>query len=420
MALRIFAQITKVDVAKRQVWGRATQEIVDKSKEIFDYDSSVPLFKAWSEGFAANTDGKSLGNIRGMHGKSCAGKVIQIDFNDLDKAVDIGTKIVNDNEWKMVEEGCYTGFSIGGSYVKKWADPTDPTLTRFTADPAEISLVDSPCVPTAKFFDVIKADGVVEKVAFQEPTVKVATLGELRKGMWTVQDFAGVLSSIGWMAQDSAMEAEWEGDNSPVPAALADWLAQGAKIFQDMAAEELKELLATLPKPTEVQIMTMAAGFGLELAKKGAKFSVASKAKLDEAHQAAMDAHETLGKALGAVADCWKGNDMEAAAQADFEKLQGDAQESIQKAAGLTADLEKANTTISTLEKRVKELEALPEPPKGALHGAAVSVSKTEDASLNNLSATPQDDLKKEIEAMPDGPDKAMALIKLAHLTGGR
>jgi hypothetical protein len=64
----------------------------------------------------------SLGNIRAMHGKVAAGKAIAIDFNDAEKAIDIGTKIVDDNEWQKCLEGVYTGFSIGGDYIKKWKD----------------------------------------------------------------------------------------------------------------------------------------------------------------------------------------------------------------------------------------------------------------------------------------------------------
>lgn len=170
----LFARLVKVDVPKRQVWGRATQEVPDKAKEVFDYESSAPLFRNWSAGFEKATaifgeEGKSLGNIRAMHGKVAAGKVIAIEFNDAEKAIDIGTEITDDAEWAKVQKGTYTGFSIGGSYVNKWQDPADKALTRFTADPAEISIVDLPCVPTATF-SMVKADGAAEDVPFAPAT----------------------------------------------------------------------------------------------------------------------------------------------------------------------------------------------------------------------------------------------------------
>jgi hypothetical protein len=70
-----------------------------------------------------------------------------------------------------VTEGVYTGFSQGGRYVKRWPDP-ETGMTRFTAEPSEISLVDLPCLPDATF-EVVK-DGVVEKRAFVRPAAAEA------------------------------------------------------------------------------------------------------------------------------------------------------------------------------------------------------------------------------------------------------
>lgn len=169
MSMNLFAQITKVDEAKRLVIGRAVQEVPDLADEIFDYESSKPHFKAWSDEFSKDTEGKSLGNLRAMHGKVAAGKLVGIDFNDGDKAVDISAKVVDEGEWMKVLEGVYTGFSIGGSYVgeRKTEKIGGKEIKRYTAKPAEISLVDSPCVPSAKFFQVHKADGSDAAVAFK-------------------------------------------------------------------------------------------------------------------------------------------------------------------------------------------------------------------------------------------------------------
>lgn len=171
--MKLFLPLTKVDVEKREVWGRATQEVADKAGEIFDYASSKPHFESWSAEFEKATDGKSLGNVRAMHGKVAAGKVINIAYNDTEKAIDIGTKIVDDDEWNKVTEGVYTGFSIGGSYEKRWKDGD---LQRFTAKPAEISIVDNPCVPTA-VFSMVKADGTVEEKKFRDPVEQVWRCG---------------------------------------------------------------------------------------------------------------------------------------------------------------------------------------------------------------------------------------------------
>lgn len=197
----IFFQINKVDEEKRLVYGQAVAEVPDRSGEIFDYETSKPLFEAWSAEVQRDTAGKSYGNIRSMHSKVAAGKIAEpLNFDDDHKSINIAAKVVDDNEWEKVLEGVHTGFSIGGSYVKKWQDGD---LTRYTAEPNEISLVDRPCVPTAKFFDVVKSDGTVHKVAFKEgsmtqetqaaaPAAKAVTVDELTDKMADILKAGGL------------------------------------------------------------------------------------------------------------------------------------------------------------------------------------------------------------------------------------
>ena len=163
----IFCRIYKIDEKTRTVTGRAVQEVIDRDGEIFDYASSKPNFQSWSAEVFADTNGKSYGNVRAMHGNVAAGKLTDIQFLDTEKAIDVAAKIVDDNEWKKCLEGVHTGFSIGGRYARKWSDVQDGKIVhRYTAVPAEISLVDRPCVPSAKFFSVHKRDGTVERRAF--------------------------------------------------------------------------------------------------------------------------------------------------------------------------------------------------------------------------------------------------------------
>jgi hypothetical protein len=159
----MFIPIQKVDVARRLVYGLATAEIEDRAGEICDYASTKPLYEKWSDAISKSTRGKSLGNLRAMHGPVAAGKVTAISFNDEDKQIEICAKVVDDAEWAKVEEGVYTGFSQGGSYASRWTDADG--LTRYTAEPTEISLVDLPCLPQS-YFEMIKADGTVEKRRF--------------------------------------------------------------------------------------------------------------------------------------------------------------------------------------------------------------------------------------------------------------
>ena len=138
--LRLDIPITKVDAARRLVFGVATAEVADRAGEICDYATTKPLYEKWSEAIATSSGGKSFGNLRAMHGNVAAGKVTALKFNDEAKQIEICAKVVDDAEWTKVEEGVYTGFSQGGSYAKRWTD--EAGAKRYTADPHEISLVD--------------------------------------------------------------------------------------------------------------------------------------------------------------------------------------------------------------------------------------------------------------------------------------
>jgi hypothetical protein len=154
--------ITKIDRERHEVWGVAAVEEPDRAGEVLDYDTSKPHFERWSQSFVDATNGASLGNLRSMHTKIAAGKLISFKPNDALKRFEVGAKVIDENEWKKCEEGVYTGFSIGGDYVgQKWEDPVHKGFKRYTGAPAELSLVDAPCIPGATF-EVVKAGGGTE------------------------------------------------------------------------------------------------------------------------------------------------------------------------------------------------------------------------------------------------------------------
>ena len=140
------------------VWGRATQEVGDSQGEIMDYQSSAPQFRRRAKETHARSNGQNLMPLRSMHQPIAAGKVVQFDFLDAEKAIDICSHVVDSEEVKKVKAGVYTGYSVGGKYLKRWPDQKGQ-LVRYTADPMEISLVDTPAVPTAKF-TLFKADDI--------------------------------------------------------------------------------------------------------------------------------------------------------------------------------------------------------------------------------------------------------------------
>lgn len=145
---RLFIPMTKYDAEKGIAYGVAASSTLDRAGEIFDYAGSKPYFEKWSANAVKATAGKSAGNLRSMHGAIAAGLIQSISFNDDDELIEVAAKVVDANEQKKCEEGVYTGFSMGGKYIKKWKDGD---AQRYIADPYEISLVDLPCIPDATF-----------------------------------------------------------------------------------------------------------------------------------------------------------------------------------------------------------------------------------------------------------------------------
>lgn len=195
----IFFRLTKVDIEKRTVEGIATAEIPDKAGEICDYESTKPFYQKWSDGIKKASGGKSLGNVRAMHGNVAAGKITDIIFDDVAKCINIVAKIVDDAEWKKVVEGVYTGFSQGGEYIKRWADGD---FTRYTAEPSEVSIVDNPCLGIATF-SVVKADGLVEEKEFK----KAEPEPEVEQG-WRAKDGSFHKTKAEALKKNVELEAE--------------------------------------------------------------------------------------------------------------------------------------------------------------------------------------------------------------------
>ncbi|HMK91271.1 MAG TPA: hypothetical protein VK446_16770 [Methylocystis sp.] len=181
--LELFIPLTKVDAARRLVYGVVTAETPDRGDEICDYDTTKPYYERWSQDFLKASGGKSFGNLRAMHGNVAAGRLEAIRFDDEARQIEICAKVVDDAEWAKVEAGVYTGFSQGGAYVRRWPDESDPRLTRYTANPIEVSLVDLPALPNATF-TMIKANGVVERLKFstRETSALVEQVWRTRDG----------------------------------------------------------------------------------------------------------------------------------------------------------------------------------------------------------------------------------------------
>jgi hypothetical protein len=386
--MQIFARITKVDEAQRRVTGIAASETLDKTNEVLDYELSKVHFTDWSQGIAKATEGKSVGNLRVMHGSTVAGKLVEMSCDDVTKSFPITAEIVDDNEWKKVLQGCYTGFSIGGSYVSK--SPKDVAgIVRYVAKPTEVSLVDLPCNPEATF-TVSKADGAEElrkfapapatkRQAFVDILVKrqdalpvlrsmeqLLGVGKpLSKGMYTVSDLADLLCDLGWMAEDAEWEAQMEGDDSKVPAQLRDAVKALGQVLIAMADEETKELVARLGNSTTKNTPTGDLNKGANSPKED---------DMDAELKKSLDTSQAeLAKALGE--------------RDELTKLLATATASITERDEL---LTKAAVALNERNALIKKLEALPEPIRASMRAVAKGddinqdEGKTEDKVLKS------------------------------------
>ena len=174
--------LTKVDEATRTVHGIITDETPDRTGEICDYDTSKPYYQAWSDEIAKASQGKSLGNIRLMHGLVAIGVLKSLEFDDVNKRISGATKVINDDAWKDVANGVLSFYSHGGGYIKTWKDGD---FSRYTASISEVSLVDIGCNPSASFdfvspdatFEFVKVDGTTELRKFKRAATFSPTLG---------------------------------------------------------------------------------------------------------------------------------------------------------------------------------------------------------------------------------------------------
>lgn len=412
--MNIFIPILKVDAAKREVYGVMAEDAVDKANEIFDYDTSKPYVKAWVEDFEKTTDGKSFGNVRAMHSSVAAGKLIGITFDDAKKCIPVVAKIVDDNEWKKVEEGVYTGFSIGGKYVKKWIDP-GTTATRYTAKPSEVSIVDNPCMPGAKF-TMVKADGVEES-------------REFKKNLWDVGRCAELIQSLAYVHDGLAYEAEYENDGSLIPGRLKAAVESLVAILIDLAVEEGRELTAGLVAKfhkgekempnTELQkhLDELTKSITKDFDEKLKKMSEAQNVHLGAIKDHLDSASEHVTKCMGEGAE-------KTAAKGDLSKAgfisvgrMPDGVEIFKRDPAFVPATPGANADLASFKSEVEKqfqaltaaIEKIGQQPAGAA-GAVTGRTTSNDATKG---ANPDGKSKAPIRFVPGGVEKSEAAMEL-------
>ncbi|PAJ88277.1 hypothetical protein DF011_17855 [Burkholderia ubonensis] len=405
--MNLFAPLTKVDVERRLVYGTLAAEELDRSGEVLDYASSKPHFQAWSSDIAKATDGKSVGNLRAMHGKVAAGKFTDLQFDDEAKRIEAVAKVVDDTEWNKVLEGVYTGFSIGGKYGKTWDDQGH---RRYEAIPAEGSLVDYPCIPSATF-KVVKSDGSEEVRKFTAATEAIEAVDQLASLLDQGKLDPRELLRIA-MTDLQKREFSQEKHDDPARATAVQKTDEGdAKegAVGDKGGGDDKQ--GDDSGDTAAAVKTAAAD---ALAKVGRRNSASDQGLLQDAHDALVKAGATCSKMDGGDDASQVDDDFALAAGVDelckaagLEPVEGD--NAMEKAAQLVVSLAKAHA-------RIKELEAMPAPTKGVLK----AVTKAADMTVNQN--TTDTDLEAELEraakAQVDGDPVPM--VKFIHKYGAR
>jgi hypothetical protein len=131
------------------VYGTLISEAVTLFKQdaaggIIDYASSKPYFREWFERHRAD------GNVHAEHviKRAPIGHIVDMRFDDFHKRIDVAVEITDPQEWKKIEDGVYTGFSVGINTIKHWRHWN---AFRATVAPTEISLVAEPANPEAIF-----------------------------------------------------------------------------------------------------------------------------------------------------------------------------------------------------------------------------------------------------------------------------
>jgi hypothetical protein len=420
--MQIFARLTKVDEAQRTVTGVIANEALDRSGEVFDYESSKPNFEKWSGDIAKATDGKSVGNVRAMHGNVCAGITKAIHFDDVNKAIEVEAKIIDDNEWNKTLAGCYTGFSIGGSYARKWKG--DDGVQRYTADPVEYSLVDLPCNPDAQF-SVIKSDGAEEMRKFATTTDNAEALAKWA-GELTDDERAAVLAKIAPVAEPT-VEAIVD---TPEPEVVAkDYTAQAERLGKVDGAEDAGNVVRAVLGMEQVEkglwtvsnfadvlgqlaCITDCAEDEAAWEGDGSKVPAQLRAALKPLADAFLAmAAEEVAEAIAPASEVVEVLEL-AAPTGEMSKAADDLAKMADNLQKMTAERDDLAGRLAKVTTQYTDLLTKAAPPKGVVK--VVAVDKDADAShaaMNKLDDSPV--LRKD--GSIDHEETALKLMKRAH-----
>lgn len=290
-----FVPLTKMEEQSDgtlHVFGTVTAELPDLDNEVCDYEGTKPYYKAKVDALFKLTSAvpgmtPSIMPMREMHQLVAIGAGRSIEFDDAAKAIKMGFHVIEPTAVAKFKAGVLVGFSQGGAYVGEMiADPVHKGCKRYIADPAEVSAVDSPCLPSAlvetmkgRTVTLQKASGATEQVPLEiisldthRMTKMEAEIAELRrrlgekavalaerdkaaiaracaklalqKGLYEVGWLGSLIEDLTYLCMQSEFERDMEGDKSKVPDQLRGTWEALLETFKQMAIEEADEAAA--------------------------------------------------------------------------------------------------------------------------------------------------------------------------------
>jgi hypothetical protein len=199
---------------------------------------------------------------------------------------------------------------------------------------------------------------------------------ELKKGLYSVSRFADLLESFCYLASSAQCEADCEGDQSPVPAKLAEAVRGLGAILIEMAQEEVAEMLACLPQTVEIIYLADGVEAGtVELAGQIVDLVKANAPLLEKI------GGSTLAKRGPAEGDA-DARVVELEAEVEgLTKALGEAGAGVEKmVTGFEGTVTGLRGEIETLTKRFEELDQTPVPARTAGPAIVRTVEKGQDS----------------------------------------
>jgi hypothetical protein len=129
--------------------GIITKEALDLSGEICSYNDIKNSYRKWTDACAAATGGRYFGLLCAGHRHALVGRAIQPPaFDDELKEVRMVFEITDGDCSRMVLNRKYGGFSQSCNSVERWSRNGE---TYYTGEITEVSLVQHPVLPNARF-----------------------------------------------------------------------------------------------------------------------------------------------------------------------------------------------------------------------------------------------------------------------------